>query len=90
MISWQRNCVLVIELLKLTAMISYYDFKNMPDQAQCSLAIKEGRIMNETTVKTLKYILYEVSYFTVEVIFNTENNKIEGMNVFQNKGAYSI
>jgi uncharacterized membrane protein len=90
MISWQRNCVLLIELLKLTAMISYYDFKNMPDQAQCSLAINEGRIMNETTVKTLKYILYEVSYFTVEVIFNTENNKIEGMNVFQNKGAYSI
>jgi len=70
--------------------ISYYDFKNMPDQAQCSLVMNEGRIMNETTVDTIKYILYEVSYFSVEVIYNTLNNKIEGMNVFQNKGAYAI
>ncbi|MDQ0595208.1 hypothetical protein QFZ37_003577 [Chryseobacterium ginsenosidimutans] len=70
--------------------ISYYDFKNMPNQAQCSFVMNEGRVMNERTVDTIKYILYEVSYFSVEVIYNTQNNKIEGMNVFQNKGAYAI
>lgn len=79
-----------MKLLKITAMISYYDFKNMPDQAQCSFVINEGRIMSERTVNTVKYVLYEVSYFTVEMIYNTLNNKTEIINVFQNKGAYAI
>ncbi|GAA4161178.1 hypothetical protein GCM10022217_26450 [Chryseobacterium ginsenosidimutans] len=79
-----------MKLLKTTAMISYYDFKNMPDQAQCSFVINEGRIMSERTVNTVKYVLYEVSYFTVEMIYNTLNNKTEIINVFQNKGAYAI
>lgn len=70
--------------------ISYYDFKNMPDQDQCSWVINEGKVMNERTVKTIKYVLYEVSHFTVEVIYNMMNDKIEGINVFQNKGAYVI
>lgn len=79
------------KVLKTEAMsISYYDFKNMPDQDQCSWVINEGKVMNERTVKTIKYVLYEVSHFTVEVIYNTMNDKIEGINVFQNKGAYVI
>ncbi len=79
------------KVLKTRAMnISYYDFKNMPDQDQCSWVINEGKVMNERTVKTIKYVLYEVSHFTVEVIYNTMNDKIEGINVFQNKGAYVI
>ena len=69
--------------------ISYYDFKNLPNQDQCNFVIKEGRVMNERISDTLKYVLYEVSYFTVEIIYNTINNKIEGMNIFQNKSAYS-
>ncbi len=69
--------------------ISYYDFKNLPNQEQCDVVINEGRVMNETISDTLKYVLYEVSYFTVEIIYNMKNNKIEGMNVFQNKSVYS-
>ena len=88
--NWQRNCVLVFELKKTAMNISYYDFKNLPNQTQCSFAINEGRIMNERTVKTIKYILYEVSHFSVEVIHDTLSDKIEVINVFQNKGAYTI
>jgi hypothetical protein len=88
---WQRNCVLITKVLKTSTMnISYYDFKNMPNQDQFSLVMNEGRVMNERTINTLKYVLYEVSHFTVEMIYNTSNNKIEGINVFQNKGAYAI
>lgn len=70
--------------------ITYYDFKNMPDKEQCSLVMNEGRVMNERTINTIKYVLYEVSQFTVEMIYNTMNNKVEGINVFQNKGAYAV
>ncbi len=70
--------------------ISYYDFKNMPNQEQCSFVMNEGRVMNERMINTTKYTLYEVSHFSVEVIYNTVNNKIEGINVYQNRGAYAI
>jgi hypothetical protein len=70
--------------------ITYYDFKNMPDNEQCSLVMNQGRVMNERTINTIKYVLYEVSQFTVEMIYNTMNNKVEGINVFQNKGAYAV
>lgn len=77
--------------IKTSAMnISYYDFKNMPNQDQFILVMNEGRIMNERTVNTLRYVLYEISHFTVEMIYNTQKNKVEGINVFQNKGAYSV
>lgn len=79
-----------LKLLKNKAMISYYDFKNLPNQAQCSFVMNEGRIMSERTVNSVKYVLYEVSYFTVEIICNTVNNKTEVINVFQNKGAYAV
>ncbi|WP_415327339.1 hypothetical protein [Chryseobacterium sp. MMS23-Vi53] len=69
--------------------ISYYDFKNLPNQDQCNFVINQGRVMNERISDTLKYVLYEVSYFSVEIIYNTANNKIEGMNVFQIKSAYA-
>ncbi|WP_326981442.1 hypothetical protein VUJ46_14420 [Chryseobacterium sp. MYb264] len=71
--------------------ISYYDFKNLPDQqSQCNMVMTNGRVMNERTVNTLKYVLYEISCFTVEIVYNTFTNKIEGMTVFQNKAAYAV
>lgn len=77
--------------LKLATMnISYYDFQNLPDkQSQYDVVVNQGRIMNETIIKNLKYSLYEVSSFSVEIIYNTINNKVAGLNVFQNRSAYS-
>jgi hypothetical protein len=70
--------------------ISYYDFQNLPDQqTQYNVVVNQGRIMNERIIDNLKYALYEVSYFSVEIIYNTLNNKIAGMNVFQNRSAYA-
>ncbi|KFE99835.1 hypothetical protein IX39_04040 [Chryseobacterium formosense] len=68
--------------------ISFYDFKNLPDQTQKDIAINEGRVMNERVLNSLKYVLYEVSCFSVEVIYNTDNGKMEGLNVFQ-KAVYA-
>lgn len=70
--------------------ISYYDFKNLPDQSQYSMVMNNGRIMNERTVDNLKYVLYEISCFTVEIIYNMAKDKVAGVNVYQNKAAYAI
>ncbi|MFC7345344.1 hypothetical protein ACFQO9_01265 [Chryseobacterium zhengzhouense] len=68
--------------------ISFYDFKNLPAQTQKDLVISEGRIMNERMLNSLKYVLYEMTCFNVEVIYNENNGKVEGLNVFQ-KAIYA-
>ncbi|QQV03894.1 MULTISPECIES: hypothetical protein [Chryseobacterium] len=69
--------------------ISFYDFKNLPNQTQWDIAISEGRVMNERVSHSLKYVLYELSHFTVEIIYNTAKNKMEGLNVYPNQAVYT-
>ena len=69
--------------------ISYYDFKNLPDQSQRDIVVNQGLLMNETVKNKLRFSLYEFSSFSVEVVYNTSDNRITGLNVFQNKSAYS-
>lgn len=64
--------------------ISYYDFKNLSDRSQQELVLAEGRIINEIYKNELRFVLYEVASFTVEIVFNTVNNKIESLTAFQN------
>jgi len=70
--------------------ISYYDFKNLENQDQCSLVLGNGKVVNERTMKDLKYTLYEFSTFTVEVMQNLTNEKSAVINVFQNRAAYAV
>lgn len=67
--------------------ISYYDFKNLSVQAQYELALSAGRVISETSKDGLKFVLYELSSFSVEIVYKTINNKIEGLSIFQNKGT---
>lgn len=68
--------------------ISYYDFINLSSQSQQELVIAEGLIINENARDGLRFVLYEMSSFSVEIIYNTITNKIVGLSTFQNKGAY--
>ena len=80
---------LITNNLKLITMnISYYDFKNLPNESQCDIVLNQGHLMNETIKDELKFVLYEISSFTVEIVYN-KNNRIASMNVFQNKSAYA-
>ncbi|MEG1592503.1 MAG: hypothetical protein RR391_16700 [Chryseobacterium sp.] len=65
--------------------ISYYDFKNLPMQSQYEFVLTEGKIISETSKDGLKFVLYELSSFSVEIVYKTINNKIEGLSVFQNR-----
>lgn len=67
--------------------ISYYDFKNLPPQSQFELALAEGKVISETFKDGLKFVLYELSSFSVEIVYKIGNDKIEGLSVFQNKGT---
>lgn len=67
--------------------ISYYDFKNLPDQSQQELVIAEGKVISETYKNELKFVLYEISSFSVEIVYSTVNNKIASLSAFHNRGA---
>ncbi|MFP3591424.1 hypothetical protein [Chryseobacterium sp. SIMBA_038] len=69
--------------------ISYYDFQNLPDRlAQYDFVMAHGRLISERITPQSKYVLYEVSSFSVELIYNIPHDKIIGMNIFDNKSSY--
>lgn len=68
--------------------ITYYDFKNLSKESQYKLVRAEGIVINETYKDKLKFVLYKVSSFSVEIVYNVTSEKIEGLNVFQNNGTY--
>lgn len=68
--------------------ISYYDFKNLPDHSQQELVLAKGKLISETYKNELKFVLYEIYSFSVEIVYNETNNKIAGLSVFQNMGNH--
>ena len=66
--------------------ISYYDFKNLPNESQCDIIFNEGYLMSETVKDELRFVLYEISQFSVELVYS--KNRIATINVYQNKAAY--
>lgn len=69
--------------------ISYYDFQNLTDrQTQYELVLTHGRIISERIVSQSRYVLYEISNFSVELIYDNMHNKIIGMNLFEKHSSY--
>lgn len=66
--------------------ISYYDFKNLPNESQRDIIFNEGHLMSETVKNELRFVLYEISQFSVELVYS--KNRIATINVYQNKAAY--
>jgi len=66
--------------------ISYYNFKDLPDHSQQKLVMTEGKLINETVKRDLKFLFYQVSSFTVEIVHNMNNNKIVSLSAYQNNG----
>lgn len=70
--------------------ISYYDFTNLPDQTQYEMVLSLGRKITENVVSNSRYDLYELSGFTVEIIYSISKNTIAGKNIYFNRAAYSL
>ncbi|MFL9832599.1 hypothetical protein [Chryseobacterium terrae] len=69
--------------------ISLYDFSNLPSQTQSEIVLNQGRLLNEKVGSSFKYVLYEISSFSVEVIYKNADGKIVGLNIFQNSKVYA-
>lgn len=68
--------------------ISYYDFKNLPDRSQQELVMAIGTVISETYKDALKFVLYQMPSFTVEIVYNINNNTIASVSSFQNTVNY--
>lgn len=66
--------------------ISLYDFKNLPCDDQYNIVLNEGCVMTETIKNDLKFVLYDISSFTVEIVYS-KNNRLAAINVFQKVAA---
>lgn len=66
--------------------ISLYDFKNLPCDDQYNIVLNEGYVMTETIKNDLKFVLYDISSFTVEIVYS-KNNRLAAINVFQKVAA---
>ncbi|WP_051878497.1 hypothetical protein [Chryseobacterium sp. FH1] len=64
--------------------ISYYNFNNLSKESQIELVISEGQIIDETTKNNLRFAIYKLSSFSVEIVYETIDNKIAGITAFQN------
>ena len=53
------------------------------------MVLNQGQLMEERTVDKLEYVLYQISSFSVEIIYNTTSEKIAAVNVYQNRAIYA-
>ncbi|AZA60230.1 MULTISPECIES: hypothetical protein [Chryseobacterium] len=68
--------------------ISYYDFNNLPKESQIELVMAEGKIIDETIKNNLRFVVYELSSFSVEIVYNIDSNKIAGLSAFPGNGVH--
>lgn len=68
--------------------ISYYDFNNLPKKSQIELVMAEGKIIDETIKNNLRFVVYELSSFSVEIVYNIDSNKIAGLSTFPGNGVH--
>ncbi|MPS71531.1 MAG: hypothetical protein E2590_00090 [Chryseobacterium sp.] len=69
--------------------ISYFDFKNLSSQDQCQLVTTQGQIINESSKSDLRFVIYKLGSFLVEITYIQQNNKLASFNVYQNTYAPS-
>ncbi|WP_312765536.1 hypothetical protein [Epilithonimonas sp.] len=64
--------------------ISYFDFKNLSPQDQYQLVKTQGQIISESSKNDLRFVIYKLGSFLVEITYMQQNNKLASFNVYQN------
>jgi hypothetical protein len=59
-----------------------YDFNILSDHYKYDIAFTKGKFVDTVTKGKIKYALYAVSMFWVEVTYNAKDNKIKGIKSF--------
>ena len=59
-----------------------YDFNILSDHDKYDTVFTKGKFVDTVTEGETKYVLYALSYFWVEVVYNAPDNKITGISSF--------
>jgi len=59
-----------------------YDFNILNEHDKYDCVFTKGQFVDVVSEKRLKYVLYSVSYFWVEVKYDNQTNKIIGIDSF--------
>ena len=63
---------------------SFYDYTNLPDEIQYDILFTKGVFISDRILGDLKFVLYTLFGFYVEVTYESELNKIVSKTVFFN------
>ncbi|TDT41957.1 hypothetical protein CLV90_3189 [Maribacter spongiicola] len=56
-----------------------YDFNKLSNHDKYDTIFTKGQFVDTVTEGSIKYVLYALSYFWVEVEYDSKNNKIVGI-----------
>lgn len=63
---------------------SFYGYINLPDETQYDILFTKGIYLSDRTLGDLKFVLYKLFGFYVEVTYEADLNKIVSKTVFLN------
>ncbi|MAB38701.1 MAG: hypothetical protein CL528_01940 [Aequorivita sp.] len=63
--------------------LSFHDFKNLAQQEQYDLVFTQGDFINYYLKEEIRYVLYSLFKFFVEVEYNVSKNKISNLIAFE-------
>ena len=72
-----------LKIANMATEISYFDFKNLQHQEQCRLVMTEGEVISDSVNGDLRFVIYRMPYFSVELIYIKRNNQLSGFNIYQ-------
>jgi 5-hydroxyisourate hydrolase-like protein (transthyretin family) len=62
--------------------LSFYEFTQLSEEGQYELVFKEGEFLNSSTKNDLKFALYKLYSFFVEVVYDAQRNKVVSLTSF--------
>lgn len=64
--------------------LSFYDYTLLSKDDQYNLVFTKGEFVGTSTGKDMKFVLYKLCSFFVEVVYNVEDNRIVNISSFMN------
>lgn len=62
--------------------LSFYEFTQLPKEEQYELALGEGEFIGTTEKNEVKFALYKLLNFYVEVVYDGMKNKVVSLTCF--------
>lgn len=64
--------------------LSFYEFTQLPEEKQYEIVFSSGEFVDSSVKGEVKFVLYKLYSFFVEVAYNSYDNKIMNMSTFMN------